>query len=248
MVRFQGAGINHDSENKFPYAGAGVMGILGGKLSRQGSSVESTHSANIHVHTPECISLGHPTHQPKCRGSPTGEQKECDFHCCSLHEENRRLVSSRPHVKTQMPKQRMQLHSQQHHINSLQPVANDKRYRYSESSGQKSHSQERQLPHLSGQKHVHIQPTVQVQLLPRADHKVLQSGKQKPQPSLEKPPPYLETTTHAEEQYYLHRQHLQQLQKQLQQQHLEIKQMQGRATTSDFKPTCKIHDYPCNCY
>ncbi|XP_047737892.1 ras-interacting protein RIP3 isoform X1 [Hyalella azteca] len=77
----QGALVNHDGEHKTTFIG---------RLSRQGSSVESGHSA-IHVHTPECCTRGHPTPVLPTRASPTGEQQECDFHCCTLHEETSRL-------------------------------------------------------------------------------------------------------------------------------------------------------------
>ncbi|XP_042230217.1 uncharacterized protein LOC121871795 isoform X2 [Homarus americanus] len=90
----QGTVINHDSEIKSSYMGTGpgATAAVVGRLSRQGSSVDSSHSATVHVHTPECCMYGHPhTPQPRTRASPTGDQAECDFHCCSLHEEGGRI-------------------------------------------------------------------------------------------------------------------------------------------------------------
>ncbi|XP_042879692.1 uncharacterized protein LOC122258050 isoform X4 [Penaeus japonicus] len=92
--------INHDSDTKSSYmsggAGAAAAAAVVGRLSRQGSSVDSSHSATVHIHTPECCVYGHPhTPQPRTRASPTGEQAECDFHCCSLHEGGGRIQASR---------------------------------------------------------------------------------------------------------------------------------------------------------
>lgn len=90
--------------------GPGVAAAVVGRLSRQGSSVDSSHSATVHVHTPECCMYGHPhTPQPRTRASPIGDQAECDFHCCSLHEEGGRIQASRHH-----------LHHQQHHVHHHQ--------------------------------------------------------------------------------------------------------------------------------
>ncbi|XP_047501271.1 uncharacterized protein LOC125047186 isoform X2 [Penaeus chinensis] len=88
--------INHDSDPKSSYmaggTGAAAAAAVVGRLSRQGSSVDSSHSATVHIHTPECCVYGHPhTPQPRTRASPTGEQAECDFHCCSLHEGGGRI-------------------------------------------------------------------------------------------------------------------------------------------------------------
>ncbi|XP_071526569.1 uncharacterized protein Drep2 isoform X5 [Panulirus ornatus] len=108
----QGTVINHDSEHKSSYMGTGpgVTAAVVGRLSRQGSSVDSSHSATVHVHTPECCMYGHPhTPQPRTRASPIGDQAECDFHCCSLHEEGGRIQASRHH-----------LHHQQHHVHHHQ--------------------------------------------------------------------------------------------------------------------------------
>ncbi|XP_066972045.1 uncharacterized protein Drep2 isoform X3 [Macrobrachium rosenbergii] len=92
--------INHDPEHKSSYMGGSggvATAAMVGRLSRQGSSVESSHSATVHIHTPECCQYGHPhTPQPRTRASPTGDQAECDFHCCSLHEEGGRIQVHKP--------------------------------------------------------------------------------------------------------------------------------------------------------
>ncbi|XP_068234885.1 uncharacterized protein Drep2 isoform X2 [Palaemon carinicauda] len=105
--------INHDPEPKSSYMGSSggvATAAMVGRLSRQGSSVESSHSATVHVHTPECCQYGHPhTPQPRTtRVSPTGEQAECDFHCCSLHEEGGRIQASGQH------------HHHHHHLHQQQ--------------------------------------------------------------------------------------------------------------------------------
>lgn len=67
--------INHD-EVKQPH-----------RLSKQGSSLES---ATIHIHTSECANH---VHQP--RPGPSSQMSngwECDFHCCALHEEGRKIA------------------------------------------------------------------------------------------------------------------------------------------------------------
>ncbi|XP_074106055.1 DNA fragmentation factor-related protein 2 isoform X2 [Cotesia typhae] len=65
-----------------------------GRLVKQGTnSFES--SSTIHIHTPECSNR---IHQPVTRnGSPVNgtdgnNTNECDFHCCALHEEGRRIA------------------------------------------------------------------------------------------------------------------------------------------------------------
>lgn len=64
-----------------------------GHLVRQGTN--SFDSTTIHIHTAECSSH---IHQPISRnGSPvntfdSGPSLECDFHCCALHEEGRRIA------------------------------------------------------------------------------------------------------------------------------------------------------------
>lgn len=64
-----------------------------GQLVRQGTN--SFDSTTIHIHTAECSNH---IHQPVSRnGSPvsnfdSGPSIECDFHCCALHEEGRRIA------------------------------------------------------------------------------------------------------------------------------------------------------------
>ncbi|XP_066995850.1 uncharacterized protein Drep2 isoform X2 [Anabrus simplex] len=61
------------------------------RLTKQGSSFEST---TIHIHTPECANHAH---LPRS-GSPgdgaggANSTSECDFHCCALHEEGRKIA------------------------------------------------------------------------------------------------------------------------------------------------------------
>ncbi|KAG8239659.1 hypothetical protein J437_LFUL019110 [Ladona fulva] len=114
--------INHDAATAraigSSYGGAaGSGGTTGGssvggvhhppRLSRQGSGGSSFESgAAIHVHTAECSThhLHHPMHSSSPPApSPSGHDPqgphqhgggvtECDFHCCALHEEGRRIA------------------------------------------------------------------------------------------------------------------------------------------------------------
>lgn len=65
--------------------------VGGARLLRQGSSLEGA----VHVHTPECARR---VHRPSARpGSPPAGPDgsglpECDFHCCALHEEGRKIA------------------------------------------------------------------------------------------------------------------------------------------------------------
>jgi len=82
--------IGHHIPASYQYGGRG--------LPRQGSSsLESSGGATapIHVHTAECSQRGqfppqHPPHGTGGRGSPP-EPLYCDFHCCALHEEGRKI-------------------------------------------------------------------------------------------------------------------------------------------------------------
>lgn len=56
------------------------------RLAKQGSSIES---ATIHIHTPECA---HHAHQPRAGSPQNNGVIECDFHCCALHEEGRKIA------------------------------------------------------------------------------------------------------------------------------------------------------------
>lgn len=78
--------INHDDVHtaKVSSSYGAMSGVQSGaRLIKQGSSFEST---TIHIHTPECANH---VHQPRS-GSPA-ENNECDFHCCALHEEGRKI-------------------------------------------------------------------------------------------------------------------------------------------------------------
>ncbi|XP_055374440.1 uncharacterized protein LOC129607440 isoform X1 [Condylostylus longicornis] len=56
------------------------------RLSKGNGSFDSAVNA-VHVHTPECA---HHVHTPSRAGSPS--TTECDFHCCALHEEGRKIA------------------------------------------------------------------------------------------------------------------------------------------------------------
>ncbi|XP_044733072.1 uncharacterized protein LOC123295708 isoform X2 [Chrysoperla carnea] len=79
--------INHDDVT--PAKGVtSSYGVHHPRLHKQGSSFEST---TIHIHTPECANHAH--HPAARSGSPTSNGVvECDFHCCALHEEGRKIA------------------------------------------------------------------------------------------------------------------------------------------------------------
>lgn len=74
--------INHDDIQSTLYHPGGG----GRRLSKQSGSFDSAVGA-VHVHTPECA---HHAHTPSRAGSPSAA--ECDFHCCALHEEGRKIA------------------------------------------------------------------------------------------------------------------------------------------------------------
>lgn len=76
--------INHDDPKGIYHSSSN-----GRRLSKQsgGSSFENSGIGVVHVHTPECA---HHAHTPSRAGSPS--QAECDFHCCALHEEGRKIA------------------------------------------------------------------------------------------------------------------------------------------------------------
>ncbi|KAK1123331.1 hypothetical protein K0M31_008949 [Melipona bicolor] len=90
-----------------------------GRLVKQGTN--SFDSTTIHIHTPECSNH---IHQPVVRnGSPVngpdgGTSGECDFHCCALHEEGRRIAVHKS-VATS-PIQDAQQQYQHHHPHAQQ--------------------------------------------------------------------------------------------------------------------------------
>ncbi|KOC67740.1 hypothetical protein WH47_11141 [Habropoda laboriosa] len=114
--------INHDDMQQPPQPQP--HGIPG-RLVKQGTN--SFDSTTIHIHTPECSNH---IHQPVVRnGSPVngavgGASGECDFHCCALHEEGRRIavhksVATSPiqdaqHQQYQQQQQQQQQHHHQH--------------------------------------------------------------------------------------------------------------------------------------
>lgn len=89
---------------------------LPSRLVRQGTN--SFDSATIHIHTPECSNY---IHQPVRNGSPVngadGPAGECDFHCCALHEEGRRIAVHKSVATSPI----LDAHQQQtHHIQQQQ--------------------------------------------------------------------------------------------------------------------------------
>ena len=89
--------INHDDvvQRSFASPSNSSYGSVNqhGRLVKQGTS--SFDSTTIHIHTAECSNH---IHQPITRnGSPVNGTdgdlgQECDFHCCALHEEGRRIA------------------------------------------------------------------------------------------------------------------------------------------------------------
>ncbi|XP_015430899.1 PREDICTED: uncharacterized protein LOC107187340 [Dufourea novaeangliae] len=112
--------INHDDMQQQPPQQPQSHGIPG-RLVKQGTN--SFESTTIHIHTPECSNH---IHQPVVRnGSPVngadgGASGECDFHCCALHEEGRRIavhksVATSPIQDAQHQQYQQQQQQQQHH-------------------------------------------------------------------------------------------------------------------------------------
>lgn len=61
------------------------------RLSKQGTS--SFESTTIHIHTPECANHVHVPRAVSPSAEPgTNGVIECDFHCCALHEEGRKIA------------------------------------------------------------------------------------------------------------------------------------------------------------
>nr|CAD7196456.1 unnamed protein product [Timema douglasi] len=100
--------INHDevvgskalagsSTSSYGVVGGGVATTVSGhhhpphRLTKQGTS--SFESATIHIHTPECANHAHlPRSGSPGNGPDTNGALECDFHCCALHEEGRKIA------------------------------------------------------------------------------------------------------------------------------------------------------------
>lgn len=72
--------INHDDPQSKMYH-------PGRSLSKGSGSFDSGVGGAIHVHSIEC---SHHIHTPTRAGSPG--TTECDFHCCALHEEGRKIA------------------------------------------------------------------------------------------------------------------------------------------------------------
>ena len=94
--------INHDDviSGKVSLLAAGTTSSYGGggagahhpphRLTKQGTS--SFESTTIHIHTPECANhVHHPLSSPSA-GIDANNIVECDFHCCALHEEGRKIA------------------------------------------------------------------------------------------------------------------------------------------------------------
>ena len=232
--------INHEGDHKIPFGTGTAAGAYLGRLSRQGSSVESGHSATVHIHTPECCSYGHPTPAPRLRVSPTGEQAECDFHCCSLHEEGGRIQPSRHYA---------QQHHQVHHTKKqsqqlLQVAPHQEPHHSATTSSRYLLPPSPSVP----RRHQHIQPKIKIEKLPKEQH-----HKPPLSPRHSSESQFSDPSTQVKQKqqvYFQQKQHLQQLQQQLQQQQLELQQMQGQQQQQmQSKPRngCRLHDHPCNC-
>lgn len=80
--------INHDDLDRVGAPSTSTSGYS--RLSKQGSSFENN---TIHIHTPECADHAHqPAGSSSRAGSPGNNASECDFHCCALHEEGRKIA------------------------------------------------------------------------------------------------------------------------------------------------------------
>ncbi|XP_033337650.1 DNA fragmentation factor-related protein 2 isoform X1 [Megalopta genalis] len=110
--------INHDDMQQQPQPQ--THGIPG-RLVKQGTN--SFDSTTIHIHTPECSNH---IHQPVVRnGSPvngadSGASGECDFHCCALHEEGRRIAVHKSVATSPIQDAQHQQYQQHHHPHQQQ--------------------------------------------------------------------------------------------------------------------------------
>lgn len=77
--------INHDDPKGVYHSNNGSLRRM--SKSSGGSSFDNSGIGVVHVHTPECA---HHAHTPSRAGSPSAA--ECDFHCCALHEEGRKIA------------------------------------------------------------------------------------------------------------------------------------------------------------
>ncbi|KAJ8725355.1 hypothetical protein PYW08_003538 [Mythimna loreyi] len=61
------------------------------RLARAPGSLEAP--GGVHVHTADCRAAASPQHAPHAHHAPQRPPPdECDFHCCALHEEGRRIA------------------------------------------------------------------------------------------------------------------------------------------------------------
>lgn len=79
--------INHDDPKGVYHSSSNNVASNLRRLSKQSGGSSFDNSAVVHVHTPECA---HHAHTPSRAGSPSAA--ECDFHCCALHEEGRKIA------------------------------------------------------------------------------------------------------------------------------------------------------------
>ncbi|KAK3872606.1 hypothetical protein Pcinc_022323 [Petrolisthes cinctipes] len=231
-----GTVINHDSEHKSSYPGGAVVI---GRLSRQGSSVDSSHSATVHVHTPECCMYGHPhTPQPRTRASPTGDQAECDFHCCSLHEEGGRIQASRPSqqvIDHQQIQHQLQQQQQQQASRPSQQVIDHQLQQQQQASRPSQQVIDQQIQHQLQQQ--------QKQQASRPSQQAIQQQLQQQQQQASRTPQVIEQQLQQlEHQIQQHQYHQMQQQQQQQQQQLQQQQQQ-----QERQSVCRIHEQPCNC-
>ncbi|XP_034185484.1 DNA fragmentation factor-related protein 2 isoform X1 [Osmia lignaria lignaria] len=108
--------INHDDMQQQQQQPQPQPHGIPARLVKQ--STNSFDSTTIHIHTPECSNH---IHQPVARnGSPVngadgGPSGECDFHCCALHEEGRRIAVHKSVATSPIQDAQHQQYQQQHH-------------------------------------------------------------------------------------------------------------------------------------
>ncbi|XP_060527861.1 uncharacterized protein LOC132702954 isoform X2 [Cylas formicarius] len=75
----------------------------------------SLEGAAVHVHTHECA---HHVHMPRA-GSPQNGTIECDFHCCALHEEGRKIAVHKSVATSPIQEASAQASPQPRHVRFL---------------------------------------------------------------------------------------------------------------------------------
>lgn len=73
--------INHDDPSNLYHSGR--------RLSKGGGGSFDSAVGAVHIHTPECA---HHAHTPTTTRAGSPGATECDFHCCALHEEGRKIA------------------------------------------------------------------------------------------------------------------------------------------------------------